>query len=33
VPETVQKRFDPGFIAWCFANNRDPDYRPPTCQK
>jgi hypothetical protein len=33
VPDTVQKRFDPGFVAWCFANNRDPDYKPPTCQK
>jgi hypothetical protein len=33
VPEKVQKRFDPGFVAWCFANNRDPDYKPPACQK
>lgn len=33
VPETVQKRFDPGFVAWYFANNRDPDYKPPACQK
>ena len=33
VPEAVQKRFDPGFVAWCFANNRDPDYKPPACQK
>lgn len=33
VPDAVQKRFDPGFVAWCFANNRDPDYKPPTCQK
>jgi hypothetical protein len=33
VPEKVQKRFDPGFVAWCFANNRDPDYKPPSCQK
>ena len=33
VPEKVQKRFDPGFVAWCFANNRDPDYKPPSCRK
>lgn len=33
VPDAVQKRFDNGFVAWCFANNRDPDYKAPTCQK
>jgi hypothetical protein len=33
VPEAVQKRFDNGFVAWCFANNRDPDYKAPTCQE
>ena len=33
VPDAVQKRFDNGFVAWCFANNRDQDYKPPTCQK
>jgi hypothetical protein len=33
VPDSVQKRFDNGFVAWCFANNRDPDYKKPTCQK
>ena len=33
VPEGVAKRFDPGFVEWCFANNRDPDYRKPRCRK
>jgi hypothetical protein len=33
VPDAVQKRFDKRFVAWCFANNRDPDYKNPTCQK
>jgi hypothetical protein len=33
VADPVQKKFDSGFVAWCFANNRDPDYKPPTCRK
>lgn len=32
VPEEVQKRFDNGFVAWCFSENRDeacnPDVKP-----
>jgi hypothetical protein len=33
VPEAVKTRFDNGFVAWCFANNRDPDYKSPECHK
>jgi hypothetical protein len=33
VPEAVKKRFDPGFVAWCFANNRDPDFVKPICRE
>jgi hypothetical protein len=33
VPEATAKRFDPGFVAWCFANNRDPDFVKPTCRE
>ena len=33
VPKEVAARFDTGFVAWCFANNRDPDYKEPNCQK
>jgi hypothetical protein len=33
VPKEVAARFDTGFVAWCFANNRDPDYKKPRCQR
>ncbi len=33
VPEDVGKRFDPGFVSWCFASNRDGDGTAPKCQK
>jgi hypothetical protein len=33
VPKDTAQRFDPGFVAWCFANNRDPDFVKPTCRE